>query len=680
MSCILSAIQISDIIGVDRRSVLRRAETEGWAFDYVPSRGGPQKVFPLISLPAEIRDAVSRHRLQSSQAPQLPAVVETAPSRPATALTDYQRKIMSARLAVLGALDALQADGLSQAAALRMLVAMAAEGTLPDHLTKQITIANARSGEDRTLSIPTLKRWLGEYKAGGEVALAPKAAPARLDPPWADALLKLWQRPTSPALAAILADELAKDLPVGCPMPSYNQARAYISGLPITVRERGRKGPMALLAVKGMKRRSTAKFSPMDIVTADGHTFKARVAHPLVPKKTIQPEVTTCLDAVTRYICGWSIGLSESTWTVADAIRHAVETMGQFALFYTDNGSGFVNHCLTDEVLGVLSRVGATPTTAIAYRAQARGKIERLQRSVWRRAARKVVTYVGRDMDREAQRAIERRIEVDLREDGASSILMTWDDFRGYVAGEVDAYNRRPHRGLPTITDAVTGKRRHMSPAEALQAHVDAGWGPQMLTPAIIDDLFRPYEIRKTFRGEVNLAWGRYYHDLLVDYGGQSVRVGYDIKDGSRVWVRDNTGRLICVAIRDANVIDEQPVNKVEHALEKRAATREKLLQQHIEDVRAEKRSVRLIDVTALTPEQQETLERISLPAPMEPVQSDEDRWYGRAMRLEAQLSAGAELDPDDLEWLTTARTLDWYQSRQHLERLSRSTLHLLEA
>src|SRR3546814_9739636 len=75
---------------------------------------------------------------------------------------------------------------------------------------------------------------------------------------------------------------------------------------------------------------------------------------------------------------------------------------------------------MTAEVVGLLARVGSTPDNSIAGRAQSRGKIERLQQSLWKRSARKLPTYNGRDMDNEARRRVVKLIGKDIKEAGRS--------------------------------------------------------------------------------------------------------------------------------------------------------------------------------------------------------------------------------------------------------------------
>lgn len=590
------------------------------------------------------------------------AIAACAPVAPVT-LADWQRRCADARAALLLEVDRLAAMvGINRA--ILTMVELAASGQLRPDMQALVPYANARSAKDgaRTLSRRSLYRWRDDAKAG-IAALAPldSARPQQL-PAWAPAFLKLIRVPSKPSITSVLHD-LPGVLPEGVPVPSYDQARRFWHSLSIVEQERGRMGPMGLLSVKGFKRKSTDGLRPLDIVSADGHAFKADVQHP-VHGQPFRPEVCAMMDLATRYVFGHSAGLAESTWLIMDMIRCGVEELGQFAVFYTDNGAGFTGSLMTADVTGMLGRVGATPTNSIAGRAQARGKIERLQGTLWKKAARKLRSYNGRDMDNEARRFAVKRMKHDLKTYGASSLLMSWDDFKSFIAAEVRDYNSRPHRSLPQIRDEVTGTKRHMTPAEALAQHREAGWEPMQLPPAVMDDLWRPYEIRTTHRGEVKLPWGRYYDAALVPFGGEKVRVGYNIHDGSRVWVRTaDDGRLICVAQRDANVIPEMPQSKMEHARDERQRTRLKLLSEKEELILAE-RGPGLIEMQAEKPMPMAwELRHAEMVAEFEgeamrPAESAKiiqfdgpGQRFARALEIERAQAAGLPISAEDARW-----------------------------
>ncbi|MBF0125228.1 MAG: Mu transposase C-terminal domain-containing protein, partial [Magnetococcales bacterium] len=88
---------------------------------------------------------------------------------------------------------------------------------------------------------------------------------------------------------------------------------------------------------------------------------------------------------------------------------------------------------------------------------------------------------------------------------------------------------------------------------EALRRHVSEGW-----QPVVVDALeeFRLEETRTVIRGEIRFHTMIYANAAgLRDWHGKQVRVRYDPRDGSKVWVwsLDKHDRFICEALKDGN-------------------------------------------------------------------------------------------------------------------------------
>jgi putative transposase len=664
----------------DVSAMVKRAKREQWEGQRRSARGGgteyPAQLLMKV-LPEPAKEALLK--CISAETAALPAVVEMAatptasnqnkPTDP-TLLADWQRNCANARAAIINELATI-ADLIGVDRAVRRMIQLADSREMRPELLALVPVANARAGKDgsRQLSYRTLYRWRTDYAGDGWNGLVPlDATRPKPVPAWAADLLKLYRVPTKRSLAAVL-DELQRQLPAEVAPPSYDQARRFLASMSVVDRERGRHGPNGLLKFKAFKRRSTDGLEPLHVVTADGHTFKADVAHP-IHGRPFRPELCSVMDVVTRYIPGWAAGLAESSTVFSDAVRDTLQNLGQFGLIYMDNGSGLNSSVMTDADMGMLARAGATITNSMPGRAQARGKIERLQH-LFKSSARELPTYNGRDMDNEARRRVTKRVAADLRERGGSLLMMSWSDFLGWVQDKVDAYNNQPHRSLKKIRDPQTGTMRHMSPAEALAEFRANGWEPALLPASTIDDLARPYEIRTTVRGEVKLPWGRYFDQALVPFGGEKVRVGYEIKNGEYVWARTlEAGRLICKARRDANVIAEQPASKIEHALQRRAQSRVSLLDQHREEALAElgQSPIELQADRPMTPELAATMAVLeaqfeaslgyaATPAASQHDDESEDmKRFRRAIGIHRALNAGLTVPDADSGWFNGYR------------------------
>lgn len=545
------------------RNVRLMAEREGWEGQ---RRIGSKAIeYSFAVLPPETQAALLARLVNQAEPQPEPAPEQKSSERDAISasrFSDSQRSVMQARLAFVREIERMS-QAVTQQRAIMTLVGLARDGQLSPYLADRVVRANDRKTADRTLSERTLKRWLADYRREGESGLAPARRKADMGiPAWAPDFLRHFQRPTKPSVESAYAEFAAK-----CTgdRPSIHQVRRFLNKLSAEARERGRRSPQELKALQPFKRRDTRNIMPGDVYTADGHKFDAEVLNPRTGKP-YRPETTTVLDVGTRRALGYSIGEAESTVGVLDALRDAVKRGGMFAVFYVDNGSGFAN----DTVREVVDRLGGTMTHALPYNSQARGLIERAHQSIWVTAAKKLPSYIGAAMDKHAGTAVHRISRKQLREAGTTALIPTFAEFIAGVEFELEAYNNRPHRGLAKIRDPQTGRMRHMTPNEAWQAAIDSGWEPMLAPAELVDDLMRPQVIRPTRRGEIAWAGQRYFLDSLRDLHGEEVRVAYDVRDASRVWVRTLEGHLLGEALLDGNASDYMPKTMIEQAYERR--------------------------------------------------------------------------------------------------------------
>ena len=596
MRC-LTVLQIAKNLGVSRRKAQARAIAESWLYKEEPYRRTKRRLYPFKSLPEPIQKKIIAASLDQMELPGVLAaaleeaedssisVLRPSPTPPpsdsqkgaAAAIVDWQKPRMEARAALVREVERLGgAVGIEQA--IREIVSRAQAGSLPDHLQRLVPAANAKGGSSgtRTLSVRTLKRWRAAMK-NGVAALAPKARDRGPLPAWAMPLLKLYRQPQKSALTdCVGALRTPGALPEGVVPPSYPQARRFIKGLGSVEKERGRMGQRELRNIQPFRRRNTSHMAPGDCYTADGHTFDAEIAHP-EHGRPFRPEMTLIIDVATRRAVGWSVGLAESALTVLDALRHAVETHGIPSLFYVDNGSGYKNDMMTDSATGLMARLGITMTHSLPYNSQARGIIERAHQNIWVRLAKTLSTYMGQDMDPEAKKLA---FKVTRR---TGQWLPAWAEFLELAGKAIDHYNHNPHRSLPKVADAVTGRRRHQTPLEAWDGAIAQGWAPEV--PEDTDALFRPRVRRAIRRGEIGMFGQLYFHHGLEEWHGERLEVGYDIHDGSRAWVYDPDGRLICVAERDGNRSEYFPQSFIEQAREERAKGRLRRLEVKREEI-----------------------------------------------------------------------------------------------
>ncbi|MBP1862171.1 Mu transposase C-terminal domain-containing protein [Rhizobium herbae] len=511
------------------------------------------------------------------------------------ALTARQREVMNARSAILSAIEVHQiSNGMSQRQSIQHFLA---DPSLFDISGSMIVRANDRATAKASLSRSTIYEWFKLRDGRGVVALAPLPTKEKQEiPSWFWQFFRFYAQPQKPCLTDAL-NNYHKALPAHIMPPNYDQVRRLMARLGNVEKHRGREGHLTLKSRQAYVMRSTADLLPTCVYTADGKTFDAEIAHP-IHGQPFRPEITSIVDVATRRCVGFSFGLAENTIGVVDALRHACEQNGICAIFYVDRGPGFKNDVLDNQLTGITERLGITKLHSLPQNSQARGIIERFNGSVWNPLSKEFDTYIGADMDRQARQRSFKETRRDMKQIGTSRRLPSWQEFIIACKNAVASYNAKPHAALPD----------GMSPDQYWQYHVSTGFETVPVLEAESNDLFRPYVKRRTRRALIEFLTNSYFHLALEEFDGDDVLVGYDIHDATKVWVREIDwksgeelmGRLICVAIFAGNEERYIPLTMERAAIEKRAASRARRLNDHLAEVEAELSPGRFLEASSM--------------------------------------------------------------------------------
>ncbi|EFK3029534.1 DDE-type integrase/transposase/recombinase [Escherichia coli] len=525
------------------------------------------------------------------------------------ALTENQRKVAEARIAlVCEVLRISQEPGFSCASAIRFIVARLAQGNLEDRLESLVITANARKGKERTLSAITLKRWIAAFnKAQNAAERLLLLVPGKRDEikpeeiSWLPEFLAQYRqvngRPMSEAYEDFVAEWQRRhaDEPYMLEvMPSYDVVRYAMKKLPEVVKQKGRITGSEYRQLEGFTRRDWTAMPVNYVWIGDGHGMKLKCAHP-IHGRPFSPEVTFVIDGGTRFVVGWSLDLAENVFAVAGAIQHGIRNHGKPFLYYSDNGSGETADMLDKEVVGILPRLGIKHPTGIAGNPQGRGIIERLNRTLPMRIARRYRTYFGKGADRESLRVLNRDLRsafnalqqdkpLNDRQKAAMRELPSWAELIEAIREGVEWYNNRPHSELPMKPNG-----RHYSPAEFRKKRLaEEDTEIEWLSDLELRDMFRPMVERPVRRCEIQWLNNIYYAPELRDEHGRKVLISYDIHDAERITVRRKDGSFICEAIWNGNKRAAFAVSAEYHKQQQRIKGMRKRAEEKIRDAEDE--------------------------------------------------------------------------------------------
>ncbi|HAF7408208.1 TPA: DDE-type integrase/transposase/recombinase [Salmonella enterica subsp. enterica serovar Stanley] len=525
------------------------------------------------------------------------------------ALTENQRQVADARAALVREVFLLEDQGnIGRLKAINYVVSKARSGELPPLLQAAAVTANAKRGSGRTISRDPLYQWVLKYSQAQNAAerlllLAPgKREEMKVEEiSWlADFLAQYRQsngRPMTEAYDDFVAEwnrRHAEEPYMLQIVPSYDAIRRVMKKLPEVTKQKGRVTGSEYRQLEGFTRRDWLQMPVNYVWIGDGHGMKLKCAHP-IHGRPFSPEVTFVIDGATRFIVGWSMDLAENVFAVAGAIQHGIRNHGKPFIYYSDNGSGETADVLDKEVVGILPRLGVNHPTGIAGNPQGRGIIERLNRTLPMRIARKYRTYFGKGADRETLRKLNRDLRsafntlqqgknLNAKQRAAMRDLPSWSELCEAVREGVEWYNNRPHSELP-----MKANGKHFSPAEYRKKRLaEEDTEIEWLSDVELRDMFRPMVEKPVRRCEIHWLNNIYYAPELRDEHGRKVLISYDIHDASKITVRRLDGSFICEAVWNGNKRAAFPVTAEYHKHQQRIKGMRKRAEEKLRDAEDE--------------------------------------------------------------------------------------------
>ena len=441
--------------------------------------------------------------------------------------------------------------------------------------TAMATLATAIDALGKLPGRATIYNWCNAYKDNGINSLLPNhKGKAQTQYSWLARCLELYHSPNSPSFAQV-SDQLNKE---GY-KAEHHQVRRFINALP---HELGPQSPYRMGAKlyrekhKDHLLRSTNNIKPGVMYNGDGHTLDVYLAHPKTGKP-YRAELTAFQDVASRCIVGWELGYAESTLDTLAAISRAIKVHNNVpAMFYLDNGSGYKNKLMNDDTTGFYAQFEIDVIFAIPGNARVKW-IERFFLHMEDRVGKRFSTYCGRDHDDRHKQLVLKEAKQGKRK------LPTVDEWIAEFKAFLNDYHNSEH-------PEIKGKTRQQVWDENIER----------VPPVEGDFVMLPRETVNIRRGRFRLHQRDYSADFLHQFNGQELVAAYDLHDDSYTKLYKLNGEFLMFANLKTKS-HAVPTSRIEQAQQKRLTGREKRLQVHLQEVRAQEASTRIIDVESVT-------------------------------------------------------------------------------
>lgn len=570
-------------------------------------RGGKTYEVNVHSLPSHL------HAVWMAQRGNLGQIRNDAQSEPFSRTckeheeTEHTRAIRDARQAVRTAVLRLQEQaGCSLKRAVVTFLTQAQAGRLEASVASAV-LSMARDGRGRKSAIQaagfpserSLYRWLAAED------LTPKKPQREMQAkPWMWVAAELYARPQKPTLQWVHEQVAANwNASWGKPISYDTLARFFREKYSKLDAMKGRHHGSRLRSHQRYQHRTADGLEPFMEVHADGWTTHFTAPH-AVTGEFVTYEVWHFHDLATRYVTPPAIGQSESSEVILKGLENCIRFGGVPAVWQTDSTGSVKNRNVEfDPISSLSNRAGISIVHPQEVgNSQANGICENYN-TYLDREARELATYQGSGMDTLVHKRVKKLTEKMVKAaragnlserdllkrqaqtQGKGIVFGNFEEAVAWINGKVHKSNNTPHSSLPKIKDPASGRMVHMTPQQALDAAREAGWQPVAMDEASLIDLFRPH-VRKTVTRETVSPFNgqRYYHPVLGDFNGEEVMVAIDTMDGSRVWVKDLQGRLLCEA-SFMEATGYRSLSYYEYALEKRANAQIRRKEQQIEQI-----------------------------------------------------------------------------------------------
>jgi hypothetical protein len=523
-------------LGSARKSVLERAEREGWPC--MRKAGGI--LWVERSLPMDVRLALARS--PASVRAEVEKTVPALAGHGYIRATEKERETAALRASLIAE---WQRSGLRKEDFVEAYNAGEAGRAIRENLGR--------------VSLRTFYRWLAGFSFRGASGITPRYSAAAkggggsLSETEKTLLEHFWLKDTRPTVTHALM-LMRENVPYSeC---SYQTALRYLKSLPQPLIDYHRLGKTAFINLhQPFMDQNIGQYKSLDVVVSDHHCLDCVVMY---RGKLIRPWVTTMQDYRSGKILGWCPSISPSSLSIIASYYMAVIQYGVPRKLLFDNGRDYRSEILNGKyvsakvftpqrleeqkevyIQGLFYLIGSQVGFTQAYNGKSKGRQERYFKTLKEYVAKDTGGYIGGDSRERPEdselyfRAVNKRAK---RHD-----VPCWQNIVEALAVMI-----------PYINDKFTSQGKGMD-GKTASAVFDENLPPDVRR-ADKDTLrmaLSKGELRKVSHTTVKMGNVSYYHPDLFVYSGREVIVRQKLTTDAQVAVCDLDGRFVCNAAAD---------------------------------------------------------------------------------------------------------------------------------
>lgn len=407
----------------------------------------------------------------------------------------------------------------------------------------------------KKLSVPTLRRWFGVYLKNKTNPLALSSGHGtnkgvrRIDTEVLEAIRGLYKSKNKPNMMFVYERIVAA---FGTDAISYGTMRNYIKyDMTSVEKDKARMGAKEFKdTYSPYIIRGYDDIKAGQVWMSDGHDLEMMCYRGNKKKANGEryygsPKLIVWIDVKSRLITGWTLSWTETTESIAIALKRGIEKYGVPEQLFTDNGKAYKSKVLkgTDELDGIYASLGLEVSHALPYNAQSK-HIERWFVDFKETFTKSSITYKGGNISERPERM--RSFAMDKIAKGK---ILEQEELEAALEAFIN-YKNHSYYALRRETGRKAHRGRGMNnrtPLEVFNEENPVG-ERKMLSDEKLRLLFLYEEIRTIQQNGIEYLGNTYEHENLYFHQKEKVKIKFDPHDLRSIYVYLETGEFLCKA------------------------------------------------------------------------------------------------------------------------------------